>query len=825
MRRPFFVLVALVLAAALSSGCVTLFDPESSQEFGAEVVAAVDTAHVVGQTFVVRRPRLNGVELWLRTSRAGQTASPGVLTVELFRDPEEKTSVASVNLAVTPAFAGYPARVLFLPQDDPPGQQYYLQLRATGSTINVLGRNEDTYTGGKAFLDGKPIDADLAFRLLYDYDSAAILSDLLSAVPHAWLTLPLAALLILPGWVLLELFNLREHFDGGEQIALAAGLSMAVVSLLLLWTSCAGLRWSRPAVVVVAVLLAGLALWLDGSRRRSAQHRQVPAQVHPQTISGCNGWRWALAGVFILSFAVRLVMVRDLAAPAWVDSVHHALIARLIMDEGALPQTYAPFVVAETANYHAGFHAVVATFSWLSGLDVGDALLLVGQLLSALMVLPAYLLAREMSGDRTTGIVAALVVGVFSPMPAYYVSWGRYTHLAGLFILPTAATLTCRGLHADGSIQRAIITADGNRKWYLILASVALGGLLFTHYRIAAFYGCFVLAYLTVQRCRRSSWGQHLADDALRLGAIAGAAMVLTLPWLIPTLTTLWWPKLQAWGNGDPSAYLDFSWAYLTPGLGKYVLASALIGLAWGLLHRQRFALTLTTWVGLLFLLASPGLVGLPGAGFVNFVSVEISLFLPLSILAGYTVSQFLALCKRPLLRRLLPMRWKVLYQGALALLAVGAALYGARTILPILNPVTVLYRQADERAMAWIQENTSSNARFLINPMTWYPQTYAGHDGGYWIAPLANRRTVPPPALYGLGSRTDIVATNRICSEVIRNGDEPEALWPRLREEGITHIYIGARGGVLSPKALAESAHYRAVYSQDSTWVFEVLP
>jgi hypothetical protein len=60
-------------------------------------------------------------------------------------------------------------------------------------------------------------------------------------------------------------------------------------------------------------------------------------------------------------------MTRDLAAPAWVDSVHHALLTRLIGEQGAFPVSYAPYVQANTSSYHPGFHTLLAFFGWLSG--------------------------------------------------------------------------------------------------------------------------------------------------------------------------------------------------------------------------------------------------------------------------------------------------------------------------------------------------------------------------------------------------------------------------------------------------------------------------
>ena len=429
-------LLLSVLATASLSGCVTLPDPEASQVLSADLVATVDAAHPAGQTFVARRPRLNGVELWLSAEAPG----PAELLVELFHAADETTPLASARLAVPAGGVGRPLRVTFAPQPDPAGQGYRLRLRATAGAIQAWGRAEDAYPGGQAFAAGGPLDADLAFRLTYDYDAGAMLGDLAGLLPRLWLALPLLALLWLPGWLLLDLAGLRPRFDSGERAALAVGLSLAVTPLLLLWTSTLGLRWSRPAVLAAAVALATFAVYRLLHHRRPLQSFDS-AQDRPP-ISNLQSPAWPLAAIFAVSLLVRLAMVRDLAAPTWVDSVHHALLTRLIVEGGALPQTYAPLVNAGTASYHTGFHSVVAAFCGLTGLAVPQAMLLLGQVLNALLVPAAYLLAKDLSGSPTAALLAALVAGLFSPMPAYYASWGRYTQLAGLLMLPAAFVLT-----------------------------------------------------------------------------------------------------------------------------------------------------------------------------------------------------------------------------------------------------------------------------------------------------------------------------------------------------------------------------------------------
>jgi hypothetical protein len=352
----------------------------------------------------------------------------------------------------------------------------------------------------------------------------------------------------------------------------------------------------------------------------------------------------------------------------------------------------------------------------------------------------------------------------------------------------------------------------------LLLAILALAGLVLVHNRVVVFYAGLLLAYLLGQHYGRGARWRHLAGDGLRLVFLGGGALLLTLPWIVPALTSLWLPKLEAWTGVDPQVFRDFSWRYLTGARGDYVLVLGALGWLWALIRRQRFALTVALWVGLMFLVASLGVLGLPGGGFINYVSVEITLFLPLSVLGGYVVSEVLAAW-----RAALSLRWPAVYRGAVVVLLAGALAFGAWTILPILNVDTVLFRQADEPAMRWIEANTPPNAVFVINPMPWSAYFYAGADGGAWIVPLARRQTVPPPVLYGLGAPAGVQAVNELSTAVLNLGQDPSALLPMLRAWGITHVYVGARGGVLSPQALAASEGYRAIYARQGVWVFEV--
>jgi hypothetical protein len=811
-------LLATLLAASLLTGCVTLPDPEVGQDLSNDTIEVLSPGRSAGQTFIARRPRLAAIEVWLSRPTALASAAPSTLVAQLYHAPGETTPLATAELAIDGAEVPSPVRVGFPSRKDPPGTQYYLRLTADSAPLAVHGRKEDVYGGGQAFIDEASTEADIAFRLLYDYDAVAMVGDLGSLPRHLWLALPLTALLLLPGWLLLDLSKLRTGYDGGEQVALATGLSLSLLPLLLLWSTVVGVRWNRPLLVSALVLLAtmmAIRLLYMCARRPAGRDIEFGHRPRPRQDAGA----WTLAGIFVVSMAVRLIMVRDLAGPAWVDSVHHALITQLIVQQGGLPATYAPFVNVGTAAYHAGFHSMAAAFLWISRLDVTAALLLLGQVLNALMVPATYLLAKNLTRDRVAGLGAALVVGLFSPMPAYYVSWGRYTQLTGLLILPTAFVLTQRAVSPSSRRETATADAGGDRLRLILITAVALAGLLLVHYRIAAFCGCLLVAHLLSEHGIRGKGLRQAGRDALWLGVASGGAVVLTWPWLFQTWTTLWRPKLLDWSRGDPTSYMDFSWDYLLLGQGKYVLLLAMAGLGWAMWRRQRCTVSVVMWVGFMLLLASAGILGLPGSGFVSFTSVEIVLFLPFCTLAGYLISRFLGDRQEAF-----PPQRKRLHQGLLGLLTVSAMLFGAWTMLPILNPDTVLLHQSDKAAMAWIQEHTTPDARFLINPTPWSAGLYAGRDGGYWISPLAGRETIPPPVLYGLGSHEEVLAINRLCESVIEYAADPPRLAHLLRSSGVDFVYLGARGGVLSAELLTHSSHFGPVYSEDGVWVFELL-
>jgi asparagine N-glycosylation enzyme membrane subunit Stt3 len=179
-------------------------------------------------------------------------------------------------------------------------------------------------------------------------------------------------------------------------------------------------------------------------------------------------------------------MVRDLATPAWVDAVHHALITRLILINGSYPSTYLPLLNFSPTLYHPGFHSIAASFAWLTNLDLPHSLLILGQVLNAFAVFSVYLITKTLTRSAYAGLFAAFITGFITPLPAYYTSWSRYTELTGILLLPVVISLIQLWLDGD---------ADGKESWILGLGALVAAGLFMIHYRVVVFLACLLIIY------------------------------------------------------------------------------------------------------------------------------------------------------------------------------------------------------------------------------------------------------------------------------------------------------------------------------------------
>lgn len=824
LRKPWIILFLLVLSACLS-GCIQLNDPETTQDDQSQVIGSASREVTLGQTIHSKQPTPANLQIFLKAKPG--SPQDALAVIELFSRPGEQQPLATFNYPLRVLTSGNAVSVPLAAVNDVTGEDFFLAIRTTDGSVQILGRDEDAYPYGTAYQDGSPISADMAFRLSYDYGFIDFFNDLSKWLGSIWLIIPLATFLWLPGWLVLAMLGLQQGRDWGEKVALSVGLSLALIPLLLLWTTTLGLRWSLPGIYLITI-----ALWVFYFKRiYQGWRKQSKTQ---KIIHDRQAWGYSLGllVVFLVSLAIRLIMVRDLATPPWVDSIHHATITRLVIETGAFPANYLPLIDIGNASYHPGFHAGLAAFVALARIDLPRGMLIYGQVLNALIVFAAYLFTNVLVKNRLAALLAALFAGLFSPMPAYYTSWGRYTQLAGLLILPVAFALTITLTQSLSGSRRLLHLWNPSREkkdttrqilLIILVAAVAAGGLLLVHFRVLIFFICLVVAWLivnTLARVRMPGAKNTVAIQLATLALEAAAAIILTLPWFPALLITLKATTERVTRTAVPW-FSDFSWTYLNNGLGVYLLALAGVGLIWGFYQRRRFSPILLLWVFFLYAIANIGVV-LPALnGNINNTSVTISLFFPITCLAGYLIAWVYTGWKN-----IIGVERRWIAQTGFIILILATSIYASRTLVTILNPVTILTRQADLEAIDWIDANLPQDAVFAVNPFLWGYGVYAGSDGGFWISPLAGRQTIPPPVLSGLDYRSQASQeTRRLSQQILEESRDPFKLSQTLSNAGVSYVFLGGKAGAFSSEIFSGSRYFQEIFNKNGVRIYILVP
>ena len=812
-RRATWGAVGLFLATVLASTLGWLAGGPLHEQSGL-LQDRLDTAapslaseRSLGQSFVGEYPGLAWIEVYLvRYEGAAYQGSTGALRLTLEREDETGQSVVSAH-AVSGLEHNQKLRFAFEPQADSQGTHYRFTLTSDADAgLSAWYTGSEAYEGGHLYLDGEPQPGDLYFALGYRYPPAVVLAALARQIGR-WLP-ALAALVlvwILPGWGLLALLRPAAELDPWERLGLWAALSACVWGLAFLWARAVGLALGAvAAALLIGVCVAG-GLW--GRVRWGRDH----AESAPS-----RGSHWpdvVMAVIVLLAVATRLLQIRDLVVPAWVDSPHHVLMTQLMLDQGMVPRSAIPYLPVGDLHYHFGFHATAAPLVWFSSLNAADAVMLAGQCWQILAPLGAYALAKRLLTNRWSAVIAAGLVATWFYMPAYYTTWGRYPHLAGL-------TLLCMvGGHVPGLLRDAHVS---RRALGLVaLLSVGLG---LAHLRILVLYALWWLICLGAVAWERRRDRNALGAMAQRAAVVIVIALLLTLPWVVYMLQRVL-PSVEATFGGWVVEDADnaFPWRYFQATAARILLGVAALGALWGMVRRRREVVRVVVWVVVATLVSLPQLVGLPPTWLMSSSALAISYWLPVSLLVGYLVSDVGA-CLWELVRR----RWGTAPSQAAAALAAAlltvACGWGAWGMVDVVNPTTVLADERDMAAMAWIQAETEPDAVFLVNGRFWQPGLYVGSDAGWWIPYLTGRQATQPPILYYHGSPAYREGVAEMAEQQTRLADDPEAMATWIRSLGVTHVYIGSRGGALQPRLLDTLPGLETVYTHGPVRIYRVV-
>jgi hypothetical protein len=386
-----------------------------------------------------------------------------------------------------------------------------------------------------------------------------------------------AVCVLLPGWGALRLLRVERELGLAGAGPAAAALGLAVWTPPLAAAFIAHLSLGVPLTVVVAAgaVLCGVAL------------------VRPPLLERTPWWEVAVGALAAALFAF---LAWRLSTGVISDALFHVGRMRKIEDMGSLSIT--SISSYQDGPPHAGYafpllHAAFAGVARLAGVDVATAFIYLQPLCALLAMLGAYAFARSLTGWRTAGYLAALLL-----------AWDLCTLINGLVMQINQPPVFAFFVLTPGALMLFIAALRGSRSaaWGA-MAAVGVISLVHPTYAVP----CLAIA----AGMAVGSWRAHLRMPPIALEALAASAVVsgLVAAWI-------WWVAIDGghrravithadeFVHRGAHAYLMYPWA---PVFGRgYVLVAVL---ALVLLVRYRDLLPAAgAMLGLLVMLLLPGL-------------------------------------------------------------------------------------------------------------------------------------------------------------------------------------------------------------------------
>lgn len=611
--------------------------------------------------------------------------------------------------------------------------------------------------------------------------------------PLSWIQLTIGLVVFLgPGYLFLSLSPLRKELDRTFTLIVSFGLSISLWALLLSVTNLFRLRIPAWLGITLFVFCGLVGLFINHPWQRGWRISLSRGRDHLYRI-----FLWIILGCTLF---IELWNIRGEVAGLGSDSYHHTLFTQLIIEEGRVPESFGPFTPVVTFTYHFGFHAMAAFLGWISDFPARLLLLAVGKILIIFCALSMALAAEKSTGSKIAGTCAAILTATVCVFPSYMLEWGRYTQLTGLTLMGLFFGLFW--IWMQRNFEPRMIPV-------LSILSVGIG---LSHYRVIAmtveaaiiFTLSFGLGRFTV-----NEWKKVF----IRGTTLVSATILGFTPWFFH----LW--KSNHIGYKIISSFpLD---SYFTiqrlgqPALNYptniIILIMGGITLIAGFIFKNRLVIGLTLW-SLLLLIPSRYIL------LIDSVSVLISLFIPLTIIIGWGLSR---------LEQVTSSKNSILLRNGTTL-AVILILSLSGTVTKLTYPINhdSYVRPSDMAAMEFIKNKISEDAYFMINiyRFPFSDTLMVGSDAGYWIPLLANRRTVIPPMGFTSERVKDPYYNDKLrkieqLSHRITSAEGIEM----LKEMGVTHIYIGERGGTMNPEELLSSNNFTLIYQTGPVYIFQV--
>ena len=602
-----------------------------------------------------------------------------------------------------------------------------------------------------------------------------VLLDSLSVLVENWYLVFVILLIILLGQILIYLAIkkiLGEELTAEEYFSLGIGGWMVPALLISLLWFLWGMFVSRPSgtliiFIFIAALVCAFIIFF-----RSAK----------ETLQNSKPILIVLFAVFGISLFLRLAFVSEAILPLYSDSAQHYTIIKNLIGSPE-PSNAASFFKWPTITYyHLGFHLLAAFTTSISDTEITKTMLVLGQIMVAVTPLSIFFIVKHASRSNSAGIFAVLLATFGWYMPAYAANWGKYPALASLVLIQFVLSLAYLAVQHRRSLSRRNTTA-----LYAMLASgILISG--FVHSRSLIVIGIAVLAWVVARWWRKlPGFPRAIVFSLLIIGLVLEIIFVQTQDLLHLLL--------------DP---------YGVKGLLVTALTLFLSIFAQKTYPQLTFATIMTIFL-LICAIFIPMLPFIPGYFNLTLLDrpfVEMSLYLPLSLLGGLGLAG---------LQQYLQYRQEILgnlhfsWSRSAGALCIGLLLINALSQYELYpSDCCAIAGASDVLAINWIDENLPLDARILVSAVdlivlaSGTAQGYLSGDAGAWITPLTDRVTVPRPYVSDFNQH-----------EVLDD----------LCKMQVNYIYVGEIGQTFNASQLiAHPDWYKSLLSMSKAGVYQIV-
>ncbi len=623
--------------------------------------------------------------------------------------------------------------------------------------------------------------------------------------------------LVLPGFSILQA-TVSKEFDFLEKLVLSPIIGIAVTSLLTVYLSLLNVPINASTVITI-VLLLSIPLLLYSRKQEKLKKTSFKSSFTPTVF---------LVLTFLVTISIVIIALpipkNGILIPTGDDPATTSLAATMIVQQGKIPQSWAPYLPELTSfTYPTGYPSVLA-FLYL--LDTSTSIPALTVLFASLFtVIPCqiFVLTRKLISDLRVALCSAAFLSLLSFGFYQMISYGRFPALVGV-------TLTLNLL-----IFAYLYSLTGKHK-LLLLSGITLASLFLVYSTSFITATLFVILYFSFGLL----FSRNKKENLVGIGTIIIMAVVLAFPRILEIFKRLTveipireYEVLLNWFN-TYSLQNNIGITNIFMYYGYWLFLLGIIGLLI-IMVRKRVGSFLLAWFLSICLLMSneifqfqfPGWYYLQSWNFLNPL-----LTFPFSVLAGIAIVKTCAFLKQRFQNSCTKMR-KIKHQKLLiVIIPLFVIALGATLILfwnpPINNNLRELQKNristADYNAIQWISNNTPKDSVIFNDHYVGTPSI--------WIPIISHRRIVMPLLSISEVGWTEMMLTRQDESIIIaRDPNSTEAL-SILKKYEVSYIYLSNHysdqveewRSNYDARLFLQSPHYMLAFNEENAWVIRVI-